>query len=180
MNFKAHFSIALAAFSVLTIENAAISACKPPQNTSVIAESSRGIELSNKQIRSQAVLKRLKPFQTTTAKSYTLLLEKIKLDQLPEGVYEVYMSNDPAEVTRTVPENTAFVNTLDLYNLQSSSDKTMPVNVTKNVKLWLENGKETADIYVVVLFKGNVLPDNTPIQNAGKITIGEIRLLENR
>ena len=112
-------------------------------------------------------------------KKLVLLLDDPKLTQNPDGVYEVYITKEKTDVKMLSSLHSGFVNVLDFYVLTTSAPpKSLSVSMSKLTGGWAEKGQPLAEVYVTVLFRGNVLADGTESKKAGQMSVKGIRVVQ--
>lgn len=114
-------------------------------------------------------------------KKILLLLDKPDVIQNPDGVYEVYVSNETIDVKMLSSSHPAFVNLLDLYALTvNDPPKFLSVDLTKKLDALVKDGQLLSPLTVTILFRGNALPDNTESKQAGQTLVNGIRIVQEK
>ncbi len=151
----------------------------PDKDTSVLARSAESFTINSAQPFYQGKLessgKKLSPDKKTV-----LMLDQPKVDQTPDGVYEVYLTAEKSDTKTLSASHPGFVNVLDLYSLTTEAPPDyISVDLTKILIGLSKSGQALTPLYVTVLFKGNVMPDNSMASTqAGKLSIKSIRVVQ--
>jgi hypothetical protein len=106
---------------------------------------------------------------------YALCFDSVRLSGNPEGVYEVYITQQTTPIPHLKPEKPAFVGVLDTYQLTTSAKpQTLCLDATEVVQKW--GGASLKSCLISLVFRGNTLPSGKAAQEAGKLSGGRIRL----
>ncbi len=174
--FKSKILWLLPTFSMLFFGNVGTLTCMKIQEPIVIAESNEMIVLENGKPESQISLKLTKSFEKKENKNYSISFGNVQLDELPDGVYEVYLSENTSDLIKNSPDDATFINVLDLYTFQNNStSKSLLLDFSQQIK----NKITSPTLYLKVVFKGNQLANGSASKKVGKIKISNIKLIQN-
>ena len=109
-------------------------------------------------------------------KKVILLLDDPTILQNPDGVYEVYLSQEIIDVKMLVSSHPTFVNVLDLYALTvADPPKYISVDLSKAAEIFKND--PSRPIIVTIVFRGNILPGNIESKKAGKMRVRGMRMV---
>jgi hypothetical protein len=147
-------------------------------DTTILAISKQSFTIETDSPFYQAVL--LSPGKKLSAgKKVFLLLDHPAVIKNPDGVYEVYITREATDVKAFSSSQPAFVNLLDLYSLTAANPPAyISIDLTKNLTGLLKTGESLPAITITILFRGNLLPDNTGSKQAGQLKIKGMRMVE--
>ncbi len=110
-----------------------------------------------------------------------LLFDDPIVTEAPDGVYEIYLTDQPPLVNELTATNPAFVNVLDLYSITAPGAKQIiEVNITSAIKKMFLQKQELRPFYLTLIFSGNRLPDGSQSKNAGKMELRGIRMVQTK
>lgn len=117
--------------------------------------------------------------KVTGNKKILLLLDNPMIGQNPDGVYEVYICLEKCDINTLSSTHQGFVNVLDLYALtMSDSPNYLLVDLTRKTSEWVKDGQPFPSLYITVLFRGNMLPENIESKKAGQMSIAGMRIIQ--
>ena len=151
---------------------------KPFNDTMTLAATKKGFTL--KQGQTQIIVPLKVEIPTTIQRyEYSLILESVQVNPLPEGVYEVFLSAyRPRNKHHIPPEDSRFIGVLDLYNLSNQTNKSLSLAIAEKSKS-IQSSKKKGDCYfLIVQFTGNKLPNGTVVPHTGNLSCGFVRLVQ--
>lgn len=96
----------------------------------------------------------------------------------PDGVYEVYVTHQKPDIGSLTYKSSEFTGLLDLYTLTEPDAKNyLVININKTLKIAF-NKSELNEIYVTIIFRGNILPGGTNSDQTGKLTIRGLSIFQ--
>ena len=109
-----------------------------------------------------------------------LLLENPTVVSLPEGVYEVYITDQPPDINNLSSSQSSFVNVLDLYSLTAPPAATMPleVDISKQVQKIFFQKQPLLSAYISIKFGPIKMADGTYSSNAGELRFTGISIVQ--
>lgn len=151
----------------------------PFNDTMTLAANKKGFAL--KQGQTQIIVPLKVEIPTTIQRyEYSLILESVQVNPLPEGVYEVFLSAyRPRNKHHIPPEDSRFIGVLDLYNLSNQAqNKTLSLAIADKTKS-IQSSKKKGDCYFLIIqFTGNKLPNGTVMPHTGNLSCGLVRLVQ--
>jgi hypothetical protein len=150
----------------------------PVSDTSIIAASKQAFTIgTDKPFYQVALLSSGK--KLSADKKILLLLDDTKVLNNPDGVYEVYVSGETTDVKMLSSSHPAFVNLLDLYALTANDPpKFLSVDLKGKLTALVKDGQLLSPITLTILFRGNMLPDNTESKQAGRMMVKGVRVIQ--
>lgn len=110
-----------------------------------------------------------------------LLFNDPQITEAPDGVYEIYLTNQPPEINNLTATNPAFVNVLDLYSITAPGSKQIiEVDIRSHVKNVFLQKQQTQTVYVTLVFNGNRLADGSKSKKAGEMRLSGIRMVQTQ
>lgn len=147
----------------------------PRTDTSIVAVSHTSFELRKKQ-RQYNVPLSVESLPDPAEGTYLLQLEGLRVDPLPEGVYEVYLGTQAPRGGRLLkPEDPRFVGVLNLFNFQQG--KTLSLDASEVASKLLAQPIGNGTLYLVLQFQGNTHADGKIAPHAGRLWGQGARLL---
>ena len=161
------------------------SSCKGAQrnasaesDTTLLAANDQSITINaDKTFYQAALLSSGKKF--SAGKKVLLLLDAPSVLQNPDGVYEVYISGEKIDVKTLSSSHPGFINVMDLYVLtEKDAPRYLSFDLTKKIMTWANDRQPFPPLTVTILFRGNVLPGNQESKQAGKMTLKDIKIVQ--
>ncbi len=149
---------------VLFTGNMIFLSCEKMEQTNIIAQTSEITIINTAKpicTLNWAVTNKLEKYN----KDIILELSQIELEKTPDGVYEIWLAIDGGKKQ--------FINTLDLYTLQSQTEKTIKQSVFE----YLGAKNKVQQLTIQILFRGNIDANQIESKNAGILKIGKIKLI---
>jgi hypothetical protein len=117
--------------------------------------------------------------QYNVAGKIFLELDNPKILHNPNGVYELYISNEPPDIERLSSAQTAFVTVLDLYTLTAPGSKNqLEINISEHIKKLFLLKKDLLPLYISIRFGAIKLPDGTYSPKAGELLLSGISIIQ--
>jgi excinuclease UvrABC helicase subunit UvrB len=145
------------------------------QDTVVVAASQASYSLSKSK---PQVTIRLK-METGVSESkgnYLLQFSGAKLQQMPDGAFEVYLSNKEIEKKNSTSASPYFAGVIDTYTLNSGAAvQSFFLDVSDKINNKLVSMKPEA--VVTILFRGNVAINSSESADAGGLSLHRVALI---
>lgn len=108
-----------------------------------------------------------------------LLLENPTVVALPEGVYEVYITDQPPDINHLSVLQPSFINVLDLYSLTApAATMHLEVDISKHLQIFFLQKQPSTSAYISIKFGPIKMADGTYSSNAGELRFTGIRIVE--
>lgn len=147
----------------------------PPTDTSIVAVSQKQLELRKKQ-RQYIALLSVESLPDPAEGTYLLQLEDLRVDPLPEGVYEIFLSAQAPRGGRFLdPDAPHLIGLLNLFNFQQGN--TLSLDASETASKVLAQPINNGTLYLVLQFRGNTRADGKIVPHAGHLTCQRARLL---
>lgn len=114
------------------------------------------------------------------AGNYRLVFDKLEVESTGEGIYSIYIgAKKPTRNTLGGAYSGTRIGSLNLYALSApGAQKALSLDVSDVLPSMLNDGKSTRKrLYVVVLFEGNILPDQTKMPHTGKLLFKKVSIV---
>jgi hypothetical protein len=110
-----------------------------------------------------------------------LLFDDPRITESPDGVYEIYITNQPPEISKLTAANPAFVNVLDLYSITAPGAKQLiAVDIRSHVKNLFLQKQPMQAVYVIIIFSGNSLADGSKSKKGGELRLSGVRMVQTK
>ena len=110
-----------------------------------------------------------------------LLFDDPLITEKPDGVYEIYVSDRSPNTISLKSTSPDFVNVLDLYSITApGASQVIGVDISSHLKNIYAQKHQLPNIYVTLVFSGNLDTNGRQSKNAGKLQLGGIRLLQTK
>ncbi len=150
----------------------------PINDTILVAESHQSLAINKRAPVHQVRLTTVNSIPLSGNQKFCLLIKGVEMQTPPEGVYEVYLTEQQEDKQGLTPESNLFINVIDTYTL---TDKNAGIDfcldASRNIAVLSKRNRLPSNFYVTVLFRGNMLPDKKEVTNAGSLTIGKMQLV---
>ena len=149
------------------------------QDTIILASNSKAFTINQATPVHQAALTISGQQFFSSDKKVWLLLDHPLVVKNPEGVYEVYLS-DEKNTNALTSSGAAFVNVLDLYSL--TTDNPPPVIAVDLSRNWAgsnKNGNLPSTLYLTILFRGNSV-NGVESKQAGEMVVKGFRVIQEK
>lgn len=110
-----------------------------------------------------------------------LLFDDPRVIEAPDGVYEIYLTDQSPQINELTATSPAFLSVLDLYSITAPGAKqVIQVDISSAIKKMLLSKKTLGPFYLTLLFIGNLMPDGRPSGKAGELRVSGIRMLQTK
>jgi hypothetical protein len=108
-----------------------------------------------------------------------LLLKNPSVVSLPEGVYEVYLTDKSPEINKLSSLQPSFVNVLDLYSFTATAaGRQLEVDISKHLKKMFLQKQSSLSAYICICFDPIKLADGTYSAKAGEILFTGFKIVQ--
>jgi hypothetical protein len=108
-----------------------------------------------------------------------LILNNPTVETIPEGVFEVYVTNEWPSINELTPTQTGFVSVLDLYSLTApSAGSSLEVDISEVAKQLFLQKESLPSAYISIRFGAIKLPDGSYSSKAGELRITGIQIVQ--
>lgn len=153
-----------------------------PSDTMTIAASEKEFILKSGQKAIDIPLKNLESKPEIGNNYVWLIFDEISVETAGEGVYEVYINrsrqNGPTDDNL---KEESLLGKLNLYNLTiPNSPPRISMKIPDRMKFLFSERQSLQPLRITVLFRGNVLPNQTEVEHTGKLHFGKVRVVQVR
>jgi hypothetical protein len=108
-----------------------------------------------------------------------LLLENVTVVTLPEGVYEIYITDQPPQINKLSSLQPSFVNVLDLYSLTApAANSWLESDISKHIQKIFLQKQSLVSAYISIKFGPVKLADGTYSAKAGELRFTGFKIVQ--